>query len=144
MKKNTKLAVSAGAGLTVMCCLAVPFMIAGLAMVGLSFLINDFILFPLLFAFIGSGAYAIWQESNHSWRNQRMLHYVLAAIVMVAFLFVPQYQFISYLGLIDMLFVLWNKTCCCLPMNKKTVSQCCIVCLSLCIVFVLYLFLMSS
>ena len=144
MKKNTKLAVSAGTGITILCCLAVPFVIAGLAGIGLSFLINDFILFPLLFAFIGSGAHAIWKENNRSWRTQRMLHYVLAATVMVIFLFVPKYQFVAYIGLIDMLFVLWNKTCCFLPMNKKTVSRCCIAALSLCIAFALYLLLISS
>lgn len=49
-----------GAVLAALCCAGTPFIVAGLAAVGLSFLKNDAILWPLMFASLAVALWGFW------------------------------------------------------------------------------------
>jgi mercuric ion transport protein len=54
----------AGGSLTAACCLGVPAVVSALGALGLGFLINDFILFPLFFGFIGFTLWSLYRSTR--------------------------------------------------------------------------------
>ncbi len=54
----------AGGSLTAACCLGIPAAVSALGALGLGFLINDFILFPLFFGFIGFTLWALYRSTR--------------------------------------------------------------------------------
>lgn len=53
-----------GSVFTAACCLGVPAVVGALGAVGLGFLINDFILFPLFFGFIGFTLWSLYRSTR--------------------------------------------------------------------------------
>lgn len=59
-----QLSAWAGSVFTAACCLGIPAVVGALGAVGLGFLINDFILFPLFFGFIGFTLWALYRATR--------------------------------------------------------------------------------
>ena len=64
-----------------LCCAGAPVVLAFVSGIGLGFVINDFILFPLLFAALAFTFYAMWGNRKHHVRTTPL---ILAAIATVA------------------------------------------------------------
>ena len=54
----------AGSVFAAACCLGIPAVVGALGAVGLGFLINDFILFPLFFGFIGFTLWTLYRSTR--------------------------------------------------------------------------------
>ncbi len=53
-----------GSSVTAACCLGIPAVVGALGAVGLGFLINDFILFPLFFGFTGFTLWGLYRSTR--------------------------------------------------------------------------------
>ena len=59
-----QLSAWAGSVFAAACCLGIPAVVGALGALGLGFLINDFILFPLFFGFIGFTLWALYRSAR--------------------------------------------------------------------------------
>lgn len=59
-----QLSAWAGSVFAAACCLGVPAVVGALGALGLGFLINDFILFPLFFGFIGFTLWSLYRTTR--------------------------------------------------------------------------------
>lgn len=105
-----------GGSFTALCCAGFPIALAFLTGIGLGFVINDFILFPILFISLGFMFYALHYNRKKHLSQLPIYVGIVSTIIVFAGIFIP---FIIWLGVIG-LFVatIWDfvllrkcKTC---------------------------------
>jgi len=90
-----------------LCCAGSPLLLAFLGGIGLGFVINDFILFPLFFLSIGFMFYALhWNKKMHVSKNPLYLAIVSTILILVG-IFVKPIIWIGIAGLVGA--SLWDK-----------------------------------
>lgn len=78
-----------GATFAALCCAGIPFIVAGLAALGLSFLRRDPILWPLMIASLLVALWGFWQGSRfHSRRGPLVLASVASVVLVAGVIFV--------------------------------------------------------
>ncbi len=97
---------SLGSAFAAACCAGIPAVLGALSAVGLGFLVNDLILFPLLALFFGLGLWGLWDGvSRHGLRGVLVLGGIGAALMVVGIVFQP----LTYVGAAAMIgTALWN------------------------------------
>jgi mercuric ion transport protein len=97
---------SVGAGFAALCCAGVPAVLGALSASGLGFLVNDLILLPLVFLFLGLALWGLWRGTErHDLRAVLVLGGV-GAVLLVAGIFLGP---LVYAGVAAMLAAAaWN------------------------------------
>jgi len=85
--ENNSLGVG-GIVATALCCLGLPALIGFLTAIGLGFLINDFILFPLLALFLGIKLYSSYKNKLKHKNNIPFILSIIGAIMIFPSLFI--------------------------------------------------------
>jgi len=85
---------------TGLCCAGIPLALAFLSGIGLGFLINDFILFPLLFIGLGFMFYAMYYNKKHHLNRNPIYLAIVSTLVLIAGIFLGNLIWIGVIGLI--------------------------------------------
>jgi|AP95_1055475.scaffolds.fasta_scaffold131623_2 hypothetical protein len=91
---------SIGGGFMGLCCAGTPFILAFLTSIGLSFLINDFILFPLLFLGLWFMFKSIKKNKKKYSKSGPMNLGIISVIILLIGIFKPTLIWLGVIGLI--------------------------------------------
>jgi len=84
---------------TGLCCAGFPLVLAFLTGIGLGFLINDFILFPLLAISLGFMIYAIYYNKQKHLSVHPLYVAIISSLVLIAGIFLGSIIWIGIVGL---------------------------------------------
>ncbi len=88
-----------GSLFTALCCLGFPALLSVLSAVGLGFLMNDMILFPLLVGFLALTFYGLYRGYQEHGRPRAVVLGGTSAVALLVFLFVFFSRPLAYLSL---------------------------------------------
>lgn len=74
---------------TALCCLGMPAMIGFVSAIGLGFLINDFVLFPLLALFLGLKIYSSYKNKQRHKNKYPFMITLISAFILFPSLWIP-------------------------------------------------------
>jgi len=89
---------SGGTIVASLCCLGTPVLLGFLSSIGLGFLINDFILFPLLVIFLGISIYASHKNKKLHHNKYPFILTVIGSVILIPAIFINTY--LAYLVII--------------------------------------------
>jgi len=78
---------SLGTVFAALCCLGTPAVLAFLGVIGLGFVINDFILFPLLAVFLGISIYGSFSNKKKHNNKYPLILTILGAVLLIPAIF---------------------------------------------------------
>ena len=101
---------SGGSIFAALCCLGTPALLAFLAAIGLGFVINDFILFPLLALFLGISIYASYIHKKQHKNKYPFIITLVSAILLIPAIFLNRYlAYVAYIILAALIFAsIWD------------------------------------
>lgn len=90
-----------------LCCLGTPALLGFVSSIGLGFIINDLILFPLLALFLGISIYSRNLHKKQHKNNYPFLITVVSSILLVPAIFINQY--LAYIMIAGLIFAsIWD------------------------------------
>lgn len=89
-----------GGVFTGLCCAGFPIVLAFLSGIGLGFLINDFILFPILFIALGFMFYAMHYNKKHHLSMNPIYLAILSTAILIIGIFLGNIIWLGIIGLI--------------------------------------------
>ena len=97
--KNNSIWSSFVGSFSALCCAGTPLLLAFLSGIGLGFLINDFILFPLLFISLGFMFYSLNKNKKKHLNMKPIYIFIASAVAILTGIFVKQLIWLGIIGL---------------------------------------------
>lgn len=98
-KMNKSFLGSTGAGIAGLCCAGFPLLLAGITGIGLGFIINDLILFPILFIALGFMFHSLYYNKKKHLSTIPIYIGILSTLLLLIGIFVTPIIWIGIIGL---------------------------------------------